>query len=255
MSKFLETHKNLIIASGGFVNDIFVEDVGVVITKKSFITDDARAIFDLMNIDTNQQDSQQHAEFNSRITYLSFKDKKSNSEEYNHKMIHEYGHRSVYNDEHVTVLIAGCSIETMLEFIAHNEASVARLTSSKTKSQDQTLYRIQKRNVSEEFQTIQKEIVKRYISEVRSMIRPNCDVENEIANILNLGNKAVSFTITMSLKDWHKTFIGRISHHGVENEMIEILTKVLSSLTKEYPSFFNTEEEYFEMNNSKKYGA
>lgn len=253
MNKFQRKHKQLIEKSGGIVNDIFVEDVGVLMTKKPQVTKEALCLFEEMNIDRNRQEAEQHAEFNSRLTYLSFKNEKSSSKEYNKKMIHTFGHRSVYNDEVITFLIAGCSIETMLEFIAHNEATIARLTSSKTNAQNETLYRIRSKGLSKEFVNIQKEMVKTYLKQVASLSEPENDLENEITNVLNLGNKAVSFTISMSIKDWHKTLIGRLSEHGVETEMLEILEKVTDKLKKEYPIFFNTKEEYYEMNNSKKY--
>lgn len=78
-------------------------------------------------------------------------------------------------------------------------------------------------------------MVKTYLSEVATLSKPETEMEKEIKNILNLGNKAVSFTISMSIKDWHKTLIGRLSNHGVETEMLEILEKVAESLKYEYP--------------------
>ena len=253
MNKFQKKHIDLITQSGGSVNDIFVDDIGVMLTKKTSVTQNALNLFESLNIDIHREPFEQHAEFNSRLTYLSFKDEISSSEEYNRKMIHEFGHRSVYNDELVTFLIAGCSVETMLEFIAHNEATVARLTSSKTNAQNETLYRIRNKGLSEEFINIQKQMVKTYLKEVATLSTPKNSIENEITNILNLGNKAVSFTITMSIKDWHKTLIGRLSHHGVETEMLEILEKIVDVLKVEYPIFFNSKEEYYEMNNNNKY--
>lgn len=57
----------------------------------------------------------------------------------------------------------------------------------------------------------------------------------------------------MSLKDWHKTFIGRLSHQEVEAEMLEILEDVADLLNVEYSFFFNSKEDYYAMNNAKKY--
>lgn len=254
MNKFQLKHKELIELSGGVTTDIFVEKVGVLITKKSSVTDKASILFSKLNIDDEAPDAMRHAEFNSRLTYLSFPDNSSSSEDYNKRIIQDFGHRSIYNDEHVTFLIAGASIETMIEFIAHNEASVARLTSSKTKSQNDTLYRIQTKNMSEKFIELQKKFVKDYVLLRSSMNFDNkTSQENEIFNILNLGNKAVSFTVTMSIKDWHKTLIGRLSNHGVESEMIEIMTDVCNQLKAEYPYFFNAADEYFSFCNSDKY--
>lgn len=255
MNSFQNKHKDLIELSGGIVKGIFVEKVGVMMTKRQQVTDEALELMSKMNIDDSSQPSEQHAEFNSRLTYLSFNDEKKCSESYHNKLIKELGHRSIYNDENITFLIAGCSIETMIEFIAHNEAKIARLTSSKTKAQDEVLYRIQTAGFTQDFIEHQKELVLKFLGiENEFKYHSKNPKENEIQNILNLGNKAVSFTISMSIKDWHKTFIGRLSDHGVENEMLEILEDVLAILKLEHPKFFNTSEEYYSMNNNKKYG-
>ena len=81
----------------------------------------------------------------------------------------------------------------------------------------------------------------------------NHPIKNEFWNVLNVGSKAVSFTITMSIKDWHKTLIGRLSHHGVESDMLEIMEEIAIQLKNEYPLFFNEIEEYYQMGNQKKY--
>ncbi len=257
MNKFKERHIKLIENAGGVITeDLFVEKVGVVITKKPTLTEAAEKLFDAMNIDDTESDAAQHAEFNSRLTYLSFKDEKSSSKNYNHKMIKEHGHRGVYNDEQITVLISGCSIETMIEFLAHNEATVARLTSSKTTAQDEPLYRVQTKSISDDFIETQKNMIRSFETtrlKNRIFIDEKSDIEKEIYNIMNIGNKAVSFTISMSIKDWHKTLIGRLSNSGVETEMIEILSDLTDQLFNEYPFFFNSKEEYFGMNNEKKY--
>lgn len=253
MNKFQKKHITLIENAGGKVDGIFVEEVGVMLTKKSLVSNQALKLFEDLNIDIDRPSPEQHAEFNSRLTYLSFKDKQTSSENYNNKMIHEFGHRSVYNDEHVTFLIAGCSIETMLEFIAHNEATIARLTSSKTNAQNDTLYRIITKGVSQKFIEVQKNMVLSYMTNVSVLSNPQNETENEITNILNLGNKAMSFTMCMSIKDWHKTLIGRLSVHGVETEMLDILEKIVDILKHEYPTFFNSKEGYYKLNNNKKY--
>lgn len=59
----------------------------------------------------------------------------------------------------------------------------------------------------------------------------------------------------MNIKDWHKTMIGRLSKHGVEYEMLEIMESILEILKNEYPLFFNTKEEYYAMNNNQKYNG
>ncbi len=50
---------------------------------------------------------------------------------------------AIQKDFQVTFLISGVSVETSLELIAHKEASVARLTSSKTNAMNLPLFRVQ----------------------------------------------------------------------------------------------------------------
>ena len=101
MTKYQRIHQQIIEGAHGIVEDIFVLKTGVLLTKKSSVTWKAQQWFDQLNIDTERPAYEQHAEFNSRLTYLSFRDKKESSATYNERMIKEYGHRSVYNDEHV----------------------------------------------------------------------------------------------------------------------------------------------------------
>ncbi|WP_103071795.1 hypothetical protein [Aquimarina sediminis] len=246
-------HKIIIEAANGIVEDIFVLKTGVLLTKRSKITPEAKVLFDTLNIDTDRPEYEQHAEFNSRITYLSFKDKKGDSKVFNERMIHEYQHRSVYNDEYVTFLIAGCAIETELEFLAHNEATVARLTSSRTNAQNTPLFKIINRGNNQELVEKQKEICKTYVKEKKLFETSGKQFDNEVSNILAPGNKAVSFTITMSVKDWHKTLIGRLSHEGVETDMLLVLEDIATQLKSNYPVFFNTVDQYYKMGNGLKY--
>ena len=223
------------------------------LTKKSSVTSQASDLFNKMNIDIEQSEAETHAEFNSRLTYLSFKDEKEDATGYHEMMIKTLGHRSIFNDEIVTFLIAGCSIETLIEFMAHNEATIARLTSSKTKSQNKPLYRLRTKGFSEDFINLQMNMITQnelMREKYESMIDSTNAEESEIFNIQTLGSKAVSFTITMSIKDWHKTLIGRLSNHGVESEMIEILNDITDLLNVEYPNFFESKEAYYAMGQS-----
>lgn len=253
---YQDKHRQLIEAAHGIVEDIFVLKTGVLLTKKSKVTKAAQQLFEQLNIDTSRPEYEQHAEFNSRITYLSFKDTPGDSQAFNERMIKEYQHRSVYNDEYVTFLIAGCAVETELEFIAHNEAKIARLTSSKTKAQNDPLFKIVQKGADAAFIATQKEMIHAYLTQKAQFetqaIRSDA-FQNEVFNLITPGNKAVSFTITMSIKDWHKTLIGRLSHHGVETDMLEIMEEIARQLIAQYPVFFNTIPEYYAMGNGAKY--
>lgn len=244
MNQYQEKHKKLIEAAGGQVEDIFVLSTGVCITKKSELINSTL----LYEMNVNPKDgAKAHAEFNSRLTYLAFKDKVEDNSSYISKMIDEFQHRSIFNDEYVTFLIAGCSVETELEFIAHNEATVARLTSSKTNAQNEPLFKLLG---TDDEMAYQKELIYKMLVDKEAY---KGKISNEIFNMLNFGTKAVSFTITMSIKDWHKTLIGRLSNHGVESEMLDICESIAHELKKEYSYFFYNTDEYYAMNNGKKY--
>ncbi len=252
-NKYAKLHRELIENANGIVDDIFVLKTGVMITKKSQVTSDALALFEKMNIDTERTTHEQHAEFNSRITYLSFPEEKQSAKEYHEKLIKKYGHRSIYNDEYVTFLIAGCAVETALEFTAHNEATIARLTSSKTNAQNAPLFKLLGKDKT--FHEKQKQLIYDVLS-YKNALEGNEREEkqkNEFWNILNLGSKVISFTITMSIKDWHKTLIGRLSQHGVESDMLDIMEEIAKQLKEAYPLFFNEIAEYYQMGNQQKY--
>ena len=249
MDKSREKHIKLIENSGGIIEEsLFVVQPGLMLTKRSNITKEARVLFDIMNIDTDTNNATQHAEFNSRITYLSFKNEKNNSTQYNEDMINKYGHLSVYNDEYITILVAGCSVETELEFIAHNEATVARLTSSKTAAQNDPLYRVIGETID-----IQKEMILESRQLKEKYKKRLGKKDTEIYNMNTFGTKAVSFTITMSLKDWHKTLIGRLSKKGVETEVVELMERIAIKLNGEYPMVIKEVSEYYKMGNKTKY--
>lgn len=113
----------------------------------------------------------------------------------------------------ITFLIAGISIETSMELIAHKEAMVARLTTSKTTAMLNPLYRVMNKNSK-----IQKHIIKEYIMNI-----PKYDLNMETRNMLNPGNKSTILLYTMKIIDYHRLFIGRAPKNGNEYEVREVV--------------------------------
>jgi len=183
-------------------------------------------------------------DFNSKITYLNFKDKNLES------IVANIGHLSIYNDTYVTILIAGISVEAELELVAHNEAKIARLTSSRTKAQLEPLFVLPKsyKNKKNDFKEYIEKVMK-----LRNSIFNEPTTKDELEAYNYLLYKAVSLTMSMSLKDWHKTMIGRLSNEGVEIEVQEIFKKINIELRKDYPNLIKDVEWYYAYNNSKKY--
>jgi len=256
---FRDRLKSLIEASGGQLDEtgLFVTKPGCQILNLTTETKEAEQLYNLFNIDTDRPLYEQRSEFKSRITYLAFRQQKMNSQDYNQKMAQEFQHLSVHSSTQVEFLIAGVSIETCLEFVAHGEARVARLTSSKTKAMDDTLYRIQG---TPEEQEIQKRFTLSFLEmkkdfETQYQPRTKSSDGTELTNMLNLGTKANAFTYSMNLKDYHKLFIGRLSEHGNEKEVQEVCRMMCEELCERFPLVIKTPEQYYQMNNGSKYST
>jgi hypothetical protein len=160
-------------------------------------------------------------------------------------MLNQLKHYSPYASTHVTILVAGCTLETELEFVSHHEFSIARLTSSNTEAMDETLYRIMpdKNDVSQ-YNVISAMVDKRANKSYREYLG------RELSNQLNLCNKCVAFCMTGSIKDFHKLFIGRMQPTGNETEVREICSMIANILHERYPQVIWSPEKYASLNDN-----
>ncbi len=257
-NKYARKMRALIESTGGVIeDDLFVVKPGCVIIARTELTTATRNIFDHLNIDTQRPEYEQLAEFNGRLTYLSFPDQQQTAVGFNDTMTRKLKHLSVYGTTSITFLIAGITVETSMELIAHSEAKVGRVTTSKTKAMNCPLYRIQG---SLEERGAQKEYIRRSLGlrdefEASHNPRQNWGGGDELFNILNIGNKVTALTYTMNLKDFHKLFIGRLPEAGNEREVREICGTMCEQLQVLYPLVIRTPEEYQGMDNGQKYRA
>ena len=240
MSQFKSRLGTLITKSGGIVeDDLFVIKPGVMITEVTQNTEEAKELYEAMHCN-HGDDYLQSAEFKGRITYLSFKDQPITQEEslnFHDRMINEAKHLSIYAGTHVTFLIAGCTVETCLELCAHKEATIARLTSSKTMAMCENFYRVQG-----ESKEIQKKMIRDFLKlrEENKQFWDKKGVNNEMLNteffnMLNLGCKCNALTFTISIKDLHKLLIGRMTSFGNETEVQEICSLMCELAHQRYP--------------------
>ncbi len=192
-----------------------------------------------LNINSSIPDYLKSSEFNSRLTYLAFPNSPESvcdSFAYANKMIHEHQHLSVYNDFYVSFLIAGISDETMKELLAHVEHRASRLTSSKTKAQDCTFYRVQGTPTQ---QQMQKNFIKEFLQlrvQHANSTEPNT---TEFANMMNLPTKVCALVYSMSLKDLRKMIAGRLPEFGNETEIREVAGLMHAQLLQNYPVVFS----------------
>lgn len=245
----MERLKELIIDAGGKVeDDIFVTHIGCMLVQETTATDDFLDLCDKHNIDNV-------AEFNSRICYMSFPKREpapSSSTTLLSKLV-DLGHLSVFGDVSATFFIAGISDEVLKELVAHTEAKVSRLTSSKTKAMSKTLYRVFGLDEHIEMQKrhIRKFLVQReeYVKEMTESGHTSIEQEN----MFNLGMKASCCTFTMNLKDFHKLFIGRLPEPGNEHDIRLVCEMMRAELHRSYPMVIRESEFYLKSSNKAKY--
>jgi len=254
-SRYLERLIKLIEKTGGEVEDsFFVLKPGCSIIAKTEVTPTGEELFRLMNIDLARAGYEQLAEFTGRMTYLAFPEQPKDSREYNRRMTEEHQHLSVISSYSVTFVLAGIAIETSHELCAHGEAKVGRLTSSKTKAMDRTLYRVlgTDEEVASQKKFIREFMSFKYGSESEAKVR-NGSRGTEFANMLNVGMKATALNYTMNLKDYHKLFIGRLGEQGNETDLQIICSMMCEQLHERFPAMIKTVSEYYAMNNGEKY--
>ena len=241
----METMKKFFDFCGVDTDEMFVEETGVKLLKTTEITEDARILFNIMHL-SSKTEFERSAEFNSKMTYFSFTDK-LNGDRLNDDMMNKYFHLSVCGDFSITFLIVGITDEILKELTAHREAHVSRLTSSKTKAQNATYYRVWGTDAQK---LIQKRFIKKFLE-----LKSSDDMEEltlEQKNSLNLPNKCAACEYTMTIKDFHKFLIGRSCESGNEAIIQEVAQKIAKLLNEKYPLLIKTPDEYKVMNNGEK---
>lgn len=152
-------------------------------------------------------------------------------------------------DSTVSILISGISVETSLEFIAHHETKVARLTSSKTKSMNLPLFEIN--NYDRNMMLLIESSLKS-----REYFELDYDKNFENINLTLPAAKATVASFTVSLKDMHSILIGRLGNpKGNEKSVIKVATKIAVMLNKKYPEIIHDLDFYMQAKNYEKYVA
>jgi hypothetical protein len=242
----------LIERAGGLVEDgRYVTRPGCLLLAETRPTPEAEALFDELHLDPTRPAYERLGEFNGRITYLAFPEAPS-SAAYNEALARKHQHLSVHGPTHVTLLLAGLSIEVAFELCSHREARVARLTTSRTRAMDDPLYRLFGTDEERRWQRAQLDLL---LDQRRAAgdLREGSPDGRELFNRLDAGARATALTYTMSIKDFHTLFIGRLPPGGNEAELRDLCARMCSLLAPRYPLVLRPPEEYTAMNNGKKY--
>lgn len=223
--KAIETARTLVQLAGGKVDDRIVTKVGISVLYDFGLTADGNRILNhfaqLRKDDYDggkMSDFHRLVDFAARITYLSYH--KTSAKELRQKL-KEKGHLSVYDMHGVAVLVAGCSLECILELVSNRLNRSCRLTSSKTIAAIDTLYS----------NSIDQKWLTKFLA-LRSNFLESTDYNLETKNLFNLSAKAGYTVISMGLRDWYFVLNGRLKDPDLEEEVREVLTAILDQLKK-----------------------
>ena len=149
-------------------------------------------------------------------------------------------------DSAVSILLSGISVETSLEFIAHHETKVARLTSSKTKAMNLPLFEINN------YDKTQMKLIERALKSRADLDISGSNFEN--VNLTLPASKATVASFTVTLKDLHSILIGRLGNpRGNETAVIKVATRICEIIHGKYPQFIEPLDYYLSAKNHAKY--
>lgn len=146
----------------------------------------------------------------------------------------------------LSFLLSGVSVETSLEFCAHKEARVARLTSSKTNAMSMPLFRVQGDSTAAQRMYLQQAVSQRN----RSLAIKHDPIE--LSNMLLPSAKCTALCYSMKLADFHKLFIGRIPEPGNETEVRHVAARMADALHAAFPSYIRPSTSYLSSTNNEK---
>lgn len=221
--------KQLVTLAGGKVNHRIVEKVGIATLYDYGLTSKGTEIIEyfakIRKDDFDQgrmTDFHKLVDFSARITYLSY-DKTSAIDL--RKKLKKLGHLNVYDLNGIAVLVAGCSLECILELVSNRVNRSCRLTSSKTKAAIETLYSKQ---------------IDPFWLEQFLILRKNYLEQNkqglEATNLFNLSAKCGYAVISMGMRDWNFLLKARLSDEGLEEELRTVLIEIQTQL-KQSPNW------------------
>ncbi|CAA6802075.1 MAG: Unknown protein [uncultured Aureispira sp.] len=221
----LEIAQQLVTLAGGKVKHRIVEKVGISILYDYHLTAEGTKIIahfaNLRNDDFDQgkmTDFHKLVDFSARITYLSYD--KTSAVDLRNKL-KALGHLNVYDLNGIAVLVAGCSLECILELVSNRVNRSCRLTSSKTKAAIETLYSKQIDPIwLEQFLALRADFLAQTTHNLES------------SNLFNLSAKCGYAVISMGMRDWNFLLNARLRDEGLEEELRAVLSEIKQQLKK-----------------------
>ena len=246
----------LIESAGGVVEDgLFVVEPGCVLIAAHEPTPEGERLMCAMRVDAARPGYEQLGELNSRLTYLSFPRQESGSAAaYNRDMAEKHQHLSVHGADERDVP-AGRRRPGDGDGTGRPRRGPRRPADLQQDEGDERDPLPPARHgagagVAAHFIRSFLSLRAGFEAERRPRETPD---GGEFFNVMNLGCKATVLTYTMSLKDFHKLFIGRLPASGNEHEVRDVCGRMCRLLHGRYPLVIRTPEEYAGMAHGEKY--
>lgn len=224
-SNYIQIATELVQQAGGQVKGRIVQQVGVTLMYDYGLTIEGRQLINFFaqkrqdNFDNNQMtDYHRLVDFAARITYLSYY---QTTAKVLQQRLKNKGHFGVYETKEVAVLVAGCSLECILELVSNRLNRSCRLTSSKTKAAINTLYA----------NTIDENWLEQFLV-LREQYLQQTEAALEYQNQFNLSAKCGYAVISMGMRDWYFLLKSRLSDEGLEEEVRQVLMIIQAQLQK-----------------------
>ncbi len=232
----------IIATAGGTVEDErYVTRPGVIVMNVTEPTLEAERLADVIGLDHDLDGNAWVAALDGRITYLSFPASDDRTgKEYLRAIVEDRGHTSVTARGYASVLFAGISLEDSIELIAGRAGRSARLTSSDTNAQNDTLYCL---HGTPEQRAAQRAFVEAVLAIRASVTKESVGGRYE-HNKLNLGNRATLLHVGMCLEDWQGLFRGRLQKHGNEPCVREAFARACVLLHARFPHVIRNPADY-----------
>jgi hypothetical protein len=210
----LEKLKEIIHLGGGNVEGRVVTEPGVILLSETKTTSLGGEVLDIMN--TNRGDYEL-AELNARLNYFLTSDK---DESYIKDIIFNKKHMSVLGNVHLSFLIAGVSVDTLVEFTS-SKAQMSRISTSTPKFMDETLYSGTVDDV---------EFINKFL-DLREEYKSKGG-DTETINMFNLESKSTIFTVDFSLGNWF-SYLTKIESYP-EKEFVRVLKRIKNIIDEKY---------------------
>ena len=216
-SKQLFLFKNLInLAGGKLERSQIVTKPGVVMINKTVSTI-PNDISELMKLNSEYSDT----DLNAKITYMD------NKVDLFRKVFCDYEHTSIANNVSVSFLLAGVSINTLLEFCS-SSAKMSRTNTDDAQLHLNSLYAITDRR--------EIKFIEQFYRTIREEYKSVCSDDLELQNRFNLKQQAMACSVSFSLEDW-TWFLKKRFNTKFETELFIVCKEIYKQLRKEFDIF------------------